>query len=307
MILVAGIPTEPPVADVVECLVEQGADVVVLNQRRFADIDLDLAVDTAGAVDGLLRIDRRRWHLREVTACYARLMDHRLVPEARGASHDALVRSARLVDTLSLWLDVTPGHVVNRPGAMASNASKPYQAQVLARHGFLVPETVITNDPDAAVEFYRSHDRVIYKSASGVRSIVETMVDADLARIDRVRLCPVQFQVYVPGTDVRVHTVGGALFASAISSDATDYRYATRQADAPATAAATELDGDVAARCLALADDLGLEFAGIDLKLTPDGEVYCFEVNPSPAYSYFEGLTGQPIAAAVARHLRSPV
>jgi hypothetical protein len=31
-----------------------------------------------------------------------------------------------------------------------------------------------------------------------------------------------------------------------------------------------------------MADGLGLAFAGIDLKLTPDGEVYCFEVNPCP-------------------------
>jgi hypothetical protein len=33
---------------------------------------------------------------------------------------------------------------------------------------------------------------------------------------------------------------------------------------------------------------------GIDLKVTPDDEVCCFEVNPSPAFSYYEGSTGQP-------------
>jgi hypothetical protein len=31
--------------------------------------------------------------------------------------------------------------------------------------------------------------------------------------------------------------------------------------------------------------------------------VYCFEVNPSPAYSYYESHTGQPISAALARYL----
>ena len=66
---------------------------------------------------------------------------------------------------------------------------------------------------------------------------------------------------------------------------------------------ATQLSYDLSSRCLELASDLGLEFAGIDLKVTQDGEVYCFEVNPSPAYSYFEAHTGQPIARAVARHL----
>jgi glutathione synthase/RimK-type ligase-like ATP-grasp enzyme len=48
---------------------------------------------------------------------------------------------------------------------------------------------------------------------------------------------------------------------------------------------------------------LGLAFAGVDLRIGPDGEVTCFEVNPCPAFSYYEQQTGQPIAAAVAAYL----
>jgi hypothetical protein len=47
----------------------------------------------------------------------------------------------------------------------------------------------------------------------------------------------------------------------------------------------------------------GLAIAGIDLKVTRDNRVYCFEVNPSPAYSYYESNTGQPISSAVADYL----
>jgi D-alanine-D-alanine ligase-like ATP-grasp enzyme len=46
-----------------------------------------------------------------------------------------------------------------------------------------------------------------------------------------------------------------------------------------------------------------LHVAGIDLRRTPDGEWYCFEVNPSPAFLYYETATGLPIAAAIARIL----
>ena len=53
----------------------------------------------------------------------------------------------------------------------------------------------------------------------------------------------------------------------------------------------------------ALAASLGLEFSGIDLRITPDGEAVCFEVNPSPAFSYYEQAAGVPIAAALARRL----
>ena len=37
-------------------------------------------------------------------------------------------------------------------------------------------------------------------------------------------------------------------------------------------------------------------FGGVDLKVTHDNQVYCFEVNPNPGYSYFEVNTGQPIS-----------
>jgi glutathione synthase/RimK-type ligase-like ATP-grasp enzyme len=59
----------------------------------------------------------------------------------------------------------------------------------------------------------------------------------------------------------------------------------------------------LAERCVALSEALELPFAGIDLKITPEGEPFCFEVNPSPAFSYYESHTGQPIARAVARFL----
>jgi glutathione synthase/RimK-type ligase-like ATP-grasp enzyme len=82
-----------------------------------------------------------------------------------------------------------------------------------------------------------------------------------------------------------------------------DYRYARQQVGAPAELEATDLPDDIAERCVALARGLGLAFAGIDLKFPPDGRVVCFEVNPSPGFSYYEANTGQPIARAVAEYL----
>lgn len=305
MILLAGIRSEPPLADVLDALVDARADVVFLNQRRFADLDISYTVDAAGTVDGLLRDGRRHIALREITAVYARLMDFHHLPELQSLAADdpERARCAVFHDDLSAWIDVCPGRVVNRTGAMASNGSKPFQAQLIARHGFLTPDTVVTNDPQVARDFYESCERVVYKSVSGVRSIVQTMTASDLERLDQIRACPVQFQDYVPGVDVRVHVVGAEVFATSVTTSATDYRYALRQVEEPARLSATDLAADVAERCVALAADLGLEFAGIDLKPHPDGGWYCFEVNPSPAYTYFEGQTGQPIAAAVARHL----
>ena len=78
-----------------------------------------------------------------------------------------------------------------------------------------------------------------------------------------------------------------------------------RQYVPPAAIQAVELPADCAARCRDLARALELPFSGIDLRRTPEGTWYCFEVNTSPGFFYFESATGLPIGDAVARLLLS--
>ncbi len=40
--------------------------------------------------------------------------------------------------------------------------------------------------------------------------------------------------------------------------------------------------------------------AGVDLIRTPAGGWVCLEVNPSPGFTYFSNITGQPLATAIA-------
>jgi glutathione synthase/RimK-type ligase-like ATP-grasp enzyme len=232
-------------------------------------------------------------------------MDYRFLPELKDQPESSPQRQLcrNLLDTLNRWAEVAPARVVNRAAPMGSNFSKPFQAQLIRRFGFEVPETLITNDPELVKVFRARHQRIIYKSISGVRSIVQTFNDGDMDRLESIRWCPTQFQAFIDGTNVRVHTVGQKVFATAISTDATDYRYAHRQGGNPAELKAVELSDDLAEMCVKLSAGLGLALAGIDLKITKDNRVYCFEVNPSPAFSYYEANTGQPIALAVAGYL----
>jgi glutathione synthase/RimK-type ligase-like ATP-grasp enzyme len=231
-------------------------------------------------------------------------MDDQSMPEVSSLPIHAPERlSCRaLHDTLSRWIEITPALVVNRSTPMGSNASKPYQLQLISQHGFAVPETLITNDPVLVREFHREHNHVIYKSISSIRSIVQTLKVEDYEQLERIRWCPTQFQAFVDGTNVRVHVVNEEVFATQILTEATDYRYAQQQGSR-ADLYAIELDVGLAQKCVDLAHALNLPFAGIDLKITPDNQVYCFEVNPSPGFSYYEAQTGQPIAKAVARYL----
>lgn len=229
-------------------------------------------------------------------------------PLAKLASLPAGLEEAAVVEAeagLAALLENLPCPVANRMAGSLSNQSKPYQAWMVRQSGLQTPDTLITSDPTAARAFYEKFaGEVIFKSLSGVRSIVRRMEGRDLERLHHLHNGPAQFQAYVPGDNIRVHTVGDQLFATRIRTTAVDYRYA-RQQGADIEMEPAVLPPGVAEACHRLANSMGLLIAGIDLKQTPDDEWYCFEVNPSPAFAYYEQHTGQPISAALVEALRN--
>ncbi|MFE4254275.1 alpha-L-glutamate ligase [Streptomyces sp. NPDC056910] len=291
MIVFYGWANDPPLTQAIQAARRTGANHHVVDQARLHRYDL---VTRLPEGDGWLGVDGARIALEDISAVYARP----LYPPAHAKDPAEHARVAALHQEFVDWLDRAQALVVNRPRAMESNASKPYQSQLIAAAGFLVPETLVTNDPDEVREFQARHGRVVYKSLSGVRSIVRELTPADANGLDRVRRLPTQFQEFVPGTDVRVHVVGERTFAAQVDCAATDYRYAARDG-LSADLSPRELPADVSSRCVRLADELGLPFAGIDLKVRPDGAWVCFEANPMPAYNYFQDASGLPISTAL--------
>jgi glutathione synthase/RimK-type ligase-like ATP-grasp enzyme len=293
--LLWGVSGDATMASVRRAVQAMGVPHLFLDQRDVATTTVEM---TAGeGVGGFIRTPGRTLDLAEVSAFYLRPHDGtRVTPDGSD-----LRRHARAVDdTLAAFADLSPALVISRPSAAAANGSKPAQSYEIAACGFQVPPTLVTNHPGAVAEFARRHGNIIYKSTSGVRSQVRRLDPDDAGRLAAVTVCPTQFQGRVPGTDVRVHVIGAQVFATEITSDADDYRYATRQGLPRPVLAAIDLPDDVAERCRRLAARLALPVAGIDLRVTPDGQWYCFEANPSPGFSYYEAGTGQPLAAAVA-------
>ena len=240
----------------------------------------------------------------ELTGVYVRFLG----PEGRLAPPNVEPASAPAIqfetDTgLMVLLEDLPCAVVNRLGGGMSNNSKAYQALLLRQCGLSIPPTLVTNDPEAALQFYENCQRnVIYKSLSGIRSIVRRLQPEQLSRLGLLRHGPAQFQSFIPGENVRVHTVGDRLFATRVRTEAIDYRYARREGHS-VTMEPANLPRSVEDACLRVAQELDLLLTGIDLKETPDGDYYCFEVNPAPGFLFYERHTGQPISTALAELL----
>jgi hypothetical protein len=304
VILFFGIPSEPPLRLAIEAAERAGLPHLVVNQRH-AHYGAIGAGYRRGMLEGAILLGGARHDLGAMSGLYLRAMEVRQLPGMKrrdGTVRDPmlLARAEAFSRILHDWAEVAPGAVANRPHAMASNGSKPWQAMLIRAAGFDVPETLVTNDADAVRAFHARVGRIIFKSTSGIRSIVREWTP-DIG-LDRLRALPVQFQALVPGADVRVHVVGDAVFAHRVVSEAIDYRYGARDGLA-IRLEAEQLPDDVAEACVRLAAALGLVFAGIDLRLSTDGRWFCFEVNPQPAYSWYEEETGQPIAAALVARL----
>jgi hypothetical protein len=146
MILLCGIPSEPPLELVARALDANGAPYAIFNQRQFATSAMSFEI-SGGGVNGWLEINGNGYLLDQIQGVYTRLMDYRRLPELEGVpeSADIFRYCAALNDTMTRWCEISPVRIVNRSAPMGSNSSKPFQAQLIRRYGFAVPETLITN------------------------------------------------------------------------------------------------------------------------------------------------------------------
>ena len=276
-----------------------------LNTERLARAGVSIT-PSSGSWE-IQRHDGRQVSFNEVSGIWYRR------PEApTGRSLDDLTDGERRL-VQSQWravmdgLCTLPGAVmVNSPWANQRAESKVHQLQVAQRVGLRVPTTLVTNVRADALSFYDAHDGdVVVKGLDA--PLIEDEVPkfvyaqrADRASIDGcedVELAPMIFQEAVRNkTDVRVTVVGHRVFAAAARVDGEDVDWRAYK-DRP-NFAAHELDADVADRCRALVEQLGLVFGAIDLALTPDG-YYFFEINPNGEWGWLQKTVRLPIAEAL--------
>ncbi|HYV95206.1 MAG TPA: hypothetical protein VE978_25755 [Chitinophagales bacterium] len=298
MILLWGLLDDTPMQMVFDELKRMNVPFYFLNHR---DLDeLKVKINFIPKLKGTIEIYGEKISVSDISTCYFRTYNFRDYEEyeALDTTDSHIQQMAAAEDILWSWSEMTDALVINRPSLMASNHSKPYQCSIIGNFGFSIPETLITTSPYELKKFWKRHGQIIYKSISGIRSIVRKLSDEDYVRMKDVQFCPTQFQQFIAGTDYRVHVVGTRTFSCKIHSVAEDYRYSQTEMEIVTLPQAVENN------CIELSKHLGFHLSGIDLRCTSKGEWYCFEVNASPAFSYFELKTGLPIANAVARLLK---
>lgn len=193
---------------------------------------------------------------------------------------------------------------------------KPYQLQVAYEVGLDIPRTLITNDPNRALDFFDlCEGATVYKPLVSYQSPVEMTKETPLRPrrgaytnaltreqllegLERIKFSPCLFQEYIPKkVELRVTVIGHRMFVAEIHSQESrstkvDWRHPSPE---PLRYSVGELPGRTASRIRCLMQRLGLVFGAIDLIMTPEGRIVFLEVNPSGQWYWIELATGLPI------------
>jgi RimK family alpha-L-glutamate ligase len=222
----------------------------------------------------------------------------------RGIPRGSLEQVIFRVDALHA-LEAQGVACVNGPRAIERTIDKFLASALLARAGVPTPRTIACERvDDALAAFEELGGDVIVKPLFGAMGAGMTRVDdADVA--DRVfHALALERAVYylqeplAAGRDLRAFVVGGRVLA-AVERIGSGWR---KNVARGAEARAAELSAEQERLCLAAAEALGVDYAGVDLL----GD-HVLELNGIPGWHGLQNATGADVAAALVAHVESLV
>ncbi|MFF5209603.1 MvdC/MvdD family ATP grasp protein [Streptosporangium sp. NPDC000396] len=310
MILVVSYPEEDHTVAVLARLAAAGREVALMDLGDFPASGMAVSYNGAERPTALVDSSAGRVDLERCRAGWWRRVRPYEADPAIIAPHERAFAVSETHQAVSGLLASLRCTWVNPPGLDEVAHYKPLQLTTARECGLTVPETLITNDPDAARAFITrvGLGRTVFKAflASHDAWRETRLVRAeDLDLLDTVRFAPVIFQEYVPGVDLRVTIVGERLFAAEIDASATRYPFDMRMSLGEATVRPTVLPGSVERGLLALTARLGLRYGAADLRRDASGGHHFLEVNPAGQWLFAEERAGLPITDAVAGLLAS--
>lgn len=219
------------------------------------------------------------------------------------------------VDTLH-WIEDQGIAVINSPRAIERSVNKFYTTALLQQAGIPVPETVVCERADDAMQAIRrmlgEGGEVIIKPIFGSMGHGLVRVsDPELAwrvvrPLEQIRsVFYLQRAIEHEGRDVRICVVGGRV-VGAIERTARDGDWRTNVARGGA-ARAIEAPRAWQEYAVAAAGIVGADYAGVDLIASRTGHVFVLEVNGIPGWQGLQQATGVDVAAAIVQHVETRV
>lgn len=298
------------------------ADAVVLelNKRgvpviRFHPDDFPRACHISievrdGSIEGEIATSSRTVAFKDICAAWYRrpqslfansgnLLSTQLSNYIKGQS--ALTLRALCESLQTLW--------VCHPHKLQRADIKALQLAEASKAGLKTPHTLISNQPAIAAAFIDQ----LGETECAIKPLIPLGVTNEEGYhlpltttlpkghpLDAVALAPNIFQPYIPKkAELRCVVIGKKIFSARIDSQASektrkDWRGGEYQLEP------FSLPERVEASILRLMDSFGINFASLDMILTPEGEFVFLELNPNGQWLWLELKLGLPLVANMA-------
>lgn len=309
---------------VAEAIAKRGMTPMRLNTDLFPrDYRLEVRAGERGIAPTLRDKSGAAIELGSIRAAWCRRLwvAAKMAPDLEPQFVAHCQRESRLLfhDVLACMRTTT---FINNPQAQQMAERKIFQLQMAADIGLTLPDTLVTNAPAAATEFFeaktRDGDGVVTKLLGALSQTMNATGDfvytSDVTRADIDAIASLQYapQIFQPkiekARELRVIVVGERVFAGAIDTTGTkrgqtDWRRTEPEADVHWENAT--LPREVAEQTVNLVRGLGLVCGAVDFIVTPEGEHVFLEINPAGEWGWLERDLGHDISGAIADRLVS--
>lgn len=188
--------------------------------------------------------------------------------------------------------------------------NKIYQLDVAKSLGFIIPESIVTNDYEEFMNFYERNERncIIKPIKSGLIKdktdskviFTNSLSDIPILKAD-FEMSPnyIQKRIQKKG-DIRVTMVGDKVFATFIhSQEENQTKTDWRRGEIELKHTRIDLPDSINIKCIKLLSKLDLRFGAIDLIMDEKGQFTFLEINPNGQWAWIERQTGYKISKEI--------
>lgn len=196
-------------------------------------------------------------------------------------------------------------------------SNKEYQLKTAQKLGFIIPNTLTTNNAAKAKDFFENNKKDIVTKMQSQFSIwkenqeqvlfTSIITEQHISNMDGLEKCPMIFQSNIKKKlELRAIIVGDEIFCAAIDSNAHDNMnidWRKRGLDTLDYWFKYDLPQHMQEKLLKLTKALGLHYGAVDLILTAEDDYVFLEINPSGEFYWMDQYTKLDICQALATKL----
>ena len=214
----------------------------------------------------------------------------------------------------NIYQILSPKKWLSKPIYVYEAENKLLQLKLASLIGLIFPDTLVTNDKTAVVDFFKKHkSKVIIKPLSQGRiidnnqtkNIFTNLLSKEyIDNIDKYTLTPSILQPYIEKEyEIRVTIVNGKVFSAKVDSQKLENTKIDWRKE-KISFSKYSLPQEISDKCLTLVEKLNLSFGAIDLIKTSNGEYVFLEINPNGQWAWIEFDTGLPISDEIINFLK---